>query len=52
MGIVAHRMCTVSKVGINSLAFKWINILRLGIKMHNQVHQVLKNVFATSWKYA
>ena len=31
-----------------SLAFKWLIVLGLAIKTHDQTHQVVKNVFAAS----
>ena len=31
-----------------SLAFKWLIVLRLAVKTHDQMHQVVKNVFAAS----
>ena len=43
-----NARCSISKVEIISLAFKWLMVLRSAIKMHDQMHRVLKNVFATS----
>ena len=42
-----NARCSFSKVEIISLAFKWLILLRSAIKMCNQTHRVLKNVFAT-----
>ena len=41
-------ICSVSKVEIISLAFKWFIVLRSAIKTCDQTHRVLKNVFAAS----
>ena len=43
--------CSVSKVHIISLAFKWLIALRLALKIHDQMHQVLSNAFPTPIKY-
>ena len=31
-----------------SLAFKWLMVLRPAMKTHDQMHRVLKNVFAAT----
>ena len=43
-----NARCSVSKVDIISLAFKWLIILRSAIKMRDQTHRVLKNAFSAS----
>ena len=45
-----NARCSVFKVEIISLAFKWLIVLRSAIKTHDQTHRVLKNVFASSKK--
>ena len=40
--------CSISKVEIISLGFKWLIVLRSAIKTHDQTHLVLKNVLAAS----
>ena len=48
--IVESTSCSIYKVKIISLEFKWLILLGLAMKTCNQMHQVLKNVFATSLK--
>ena len=43
-----NARCSVYKVEIISLAFKWLIVLRSAIKTHDQTHRVLKNAFAAS----
>ena len=40
--------CSISKVEIISLAFKWLIVLRSAIKTRDQTHGVLKNALAAS----
>ena len=40
--------CSIYKVEIISLAFKWLIILGSAIKTCDQMYRVLKHVFATS----
>ena len=40
--------CSLAKVEILSLAYKWLIVLRSAIQMHPQTHRVLENAFAAS----
>ena len=40
--------CSISKVEIISLGFKWLIVLRSAIKTRDQTHLVLKNVLVVS----
>ena len=42
-----NACCSIYKVKIIRLAFKWLIVLRSAIKMRDQTHRILKTVFVT-----